>query len=98
MARKVVDGPVITVEVNGDLLTYEDKELTGKKSLIARVYKSCIEESKVPLTIYGPYVTANIDDPSDHLGIAAALISVSPQAKVVEAPSSVWDILQVDVS
>lgn len=98
MARKIVDGPVITVEVNGDLLTYEDKELTGKKSLIAKVYKSCMEENKVPLTMYGPFVTANIDDPSDHLGITAALISVSPQAKVVEAPPSVWEIIQVDAT
>lgn len=94
--KRKYDEVAVVVEIDGELLTWVNGSISGKKELLDDVKLFASLGKHVDITPMGPIVRAQIDNIENPMGALAALISVSPgRARILEVPQNVLDRLPV---
>lgn len=101
-------GPAVAVDIDGEVLTWHDGRLVGNEDSKKRARNASELGLEVSLLWGIPPVKANLEpngDQYDYVGIAAALVSVSPgRAVLIEFPGEVeeylskWDVPDSEVA
>jgi hypothetical protein len=108
VGRPPEHGPIVAVDVDGEVLMWCQGQITGPRDLRLAALAAGHTGERVPLGHDGPLVTADLGRDEDALetgaeprrpdfvAIAAALTAASPgRARLIEAPVEVWAALDL---
>lgn len=95
MARPTLHGETLVVDIDGTLLVWTDGHLScDNKEYLKQAKLASKFNVPVDITIAGPTIPANLDDPNSPIQALAAMIYVSPgRATILQASQDVTDIL-----
>lgn len=89
---------LIVVDADGELLSCSNGHISGSTELRRKAEIASLIGARVTLQApFGEEVMADLTDPTNSLGIVAALFAAKPgRSRILTAPPEVWEWLDAD--
>ena len=97
MVKKITK--LIVVDADGEIITCANGLVSSDNRELVRIVKreALIGTPVQLVSPFGSYVTATLD-PTDLVGLTAALFSARPgRTRLLEAPAEVWDFIEEEL-
>jgi hypothetical protein len=94
MGRKSITDTTLVVDIDGELVVWTEGLVSGPKALIAAGKFATKIELPVSISVHGPVVVANLDDPKNPVGAFAAIMAMKHgRGRILQAPQELMDVL-----